>query len=230
MKYVNSIYTPNLSGKQGNTVFSNNKYGSYSCDKNIPVDPNTEAQQKVRSGTAIIARTWATLTSLQRKEWCMKAENYPFQKKGKVYFLTGFMFFMKLNRNLYEVNEPLLEDFPAHQIISPQTFESYEVKMVDTPAGKDLLLYIYPAIEPKTKIKLFATKDIKVSEMYGTHKLYKIAVLDSTFVSGSNIKQYYIKKYNKLPGLDGKAFFDYTSVNINSGFTTLPWSCEVFGI
>ena len=230
MKYINSIYTPNLSGKQGNIVFSNNKYGPYSCDKSIPVDPNTEAQQKVRSGTADIARTWATLTSLQRKEWCRQADNYPFQKKGNVYFLTGFMFFMKLNRNLYEVNVPILKDFPAHQNTPPQTFESYEIQMINTSAGKDLLLYISPAIESKTKIKLFATKDIKVSEMYGTHKLYKIAVLDSSFISGSSIKQYYIKKYNKLPSLGGKSFFDYVSVNINSGFTTLPRSSEVFGI
>ena len=230
MKYTNSIYTPNLSGKQGNIVFSSNQYGPYTADKSLPFNPNTEAQQKVRSGTASIARIWSTLTSAQRQNWCDRSKNFAFYKKGIQYFLPGFYFFMKLNRNLYEVNEPIMRDCPSFQNYIPQEFSNFQIKMVDTPAGKDLLLFIFPTINSNTKIKLFASKDVKTSEMYGTHRLYKIAILDSNFVSGSSIKDYYIKKYVNLPASNGKAFFDYISTNINSGFTSLPRSSEVFGI
>ena len=230
MKYTNSIYTPNLSGKQGNIVFSSNQYGPYSADKSIPFNPNTEAQQKVRSGTAGISRIWSTLTSVQRQQWCERSKKFAFSKKGIQYYLPGFYFFMKLNRNLYEINEPIMRDCPSFLNYEPQDFSSFEVRMVDTHSGKDLLLFLFPAINNNTKIKLFASKDVKTSEMYGTHRLYKIAVLDSTFVSGSSIKDYYTEKYVNLPASNGKAFFDIRSTNINSGFTSLPRTCETFGI
>ncbi len=230
MKYTNSIYTPNLTGKQGGTVFSSNQYGPYTCDRRIPVDPKTTQQQNVRAGTAAIARHWAKLTPVQRQNWCSMADNYIFEKKGKRYVLPGFYFFMKMNRNLYEVNEPILENFHPDRFSQPQIFTSFKVRLIDTPTDKDLQLIIYPPINSTTKIKLSATMPLKVTELYGTHKTRKIAVLDSSFVSGSSIKDYYLNKYPTLPESNSKAFFDIKSTNINSGISTTPISSEVYGI
>ena len=219
-----------MTGKQGNTVFSSNKYGPYTCERKLPLNPQTDAQQAVRNGTANIARSWAMLTPQQRAKWNDETNNYPFKKKGITYFLTGFMFFMKLNRNLHEVKEPLMKDCPSSSNIQPQPVKSFRVEMVNTPSGIDLLLFINPSIKNKTKIILSATKPVRNSEQYGTHNTYKIAVLDNSFTSGSSIKDFYLKKYLVLPSIYKKAFFDIRSININSGFSSPYLASEVFGI
>ena len=170
MKYTNSIYTTNQSGKLGAVIFSSNQYGTYNCMRKIPVDPNTPAQQTTRSGTAKIARLWTKLTPEQRLNWTLQSKKYQFSKKGKLYFLTPHIFFMKFNKNLYEVGAPLIYDFPSGVIAEPQTFSMFSVQMINTPSGKDLLLFINPPIDSTTKVSLFATMPVKNSELYGTTK------------------------------------------------------------
>ena len=105
-----------------------------------PVNPNTPAQQFTRAGTRNISREWAKLTDAQRDNWREVAHNYPFQKKGKTYFLQGYVFFIKINKNLYEVGEPVLKDFPSINKIDLQTFDSFSVNMVDTPFWQRLVI------------------------------------------------------------------------------------------
>ena len=230
MKYTNSIYTPNLSGKEGNTIFSSNKYGPYSCERKIPLDPMSPAQLNVRWGTSSIAGSWATLSQQQRNNWNSQANDFPFTKKGLHYFLSGFMFFMKLNRNLYEVNEPLMKDLPPLTNQIPQSFKNFYVEIVNTPSGPDLLLYFKPVIKTTAKIILTATKPVSVAEKYGARKLYKFAVIDSSFISGSSIKDYYLKKYFTLPNIYQKVYIDLKSIDIRTGFSSTHISSEAFGI
>lgn len=230
MKYINSIYTPGISGKQGGVVFSSNQYGPYSCQRKIPSNPDSVSQQNVRSSTAYIAREWAKLTPAERKDWAGKASLFPFQKKDKTYFLPAFYFFMKLNRNLYEAEMPLLRKLPGLNTLQPQTFSSFSVSIVSNASGTDILLYFKPQISKKTKICLFATKSQKPTLSYGSSRTYKFAVLDSTFVSGSSIKDLYMEKFKYMPDAASKVYFKLKSVNINCGFAAIPISCETYGI
>jgi len=230
MKYVDSIYASNQSGKLGGVIFSSNQYGVYSCMRKPPLNPNTPAQQLTRSGTANISREWAKLTDAQRDNWRDVAHKYPFQKKGKTYFLQGYMFFVKLNKSLYEVGEPVLKDFPSINNIVQQTFDLFSVKIINTPSGKDLLLFINPDINSDTKLSIFATMPVKPSELYGNRRTYKIAVLDGSFTSGSSIKDFYINKFGLLPDSASKAFFEYKATNLVNGFSSLPISCTTKGI
>ena len=102
--------------------------------------------------------------------------------------------------------------------------------MVPTPTSTDLLMVIDPAISGNTKLSLFATMPVKNSELYGTHKRFKIAVLDSSFVSGSSIKDFYFQKYNQLPETRFKVFFEIKSTNLHTGFSSTPKSCETYGL
>ena len=230
MKYINNIYTPDMSGKQGSVIFSSNQYGAYTCQRKIPIDNKTVYQQDVRASTTDIGHAWIELSPSQREQWNKQALKYPFVKKGKVYFITGYLFFMKLNRFLHSINQPVINDFPTGVIIKPQAISSFSVKMIDTLSGKDLILYISPATTANNKITLSATSPLAVTEGYGSNKPTKIGVLDSSFSSGSSINQYYLDKYQKLPGLKTKIFVSVKSTNINSGFTSPLHSCEVYGI
>jgi len=230
MKYIDSVYTPNQSGKLGAVIFSRNQYGVYTCMRKPPVNPNTDAQKFTRAGTRNISREWAKLTDAQRENWRIAAHNYPFQKKGITYFLQGYVFFLKLNKNLYEVGEPVLKDFPLGAKIDPQIFDLFSVTLVDTPTGKDMLLFLEPAINSNSKLSLFATMPVKSSELYGTRRRYKIAVLDSSFVSGSSIKDLYYNKFGQLPWSATKAFFEYKVTSLVNGFSSNPIYCSTSGI
>jgi hypothetical protein len=230
MKYIDSIYTTNQSGKLGGIIFSRNQYGVYSCMRKIPVDPKTPAQQTTRAGTARIARLWTSLTPAQRLEWTKQSKKYQFKKKGKTYFLSPNVFFIKLNKNLYEVGASLMLDFPSGNLEDPQNFNQFEVQMVNSPSDIDLLMFIEPAIDSNTKLSIFATMPVNNSESYGTSKRLKIAVLDSSFVSGSSIKDLYWQKYFQFPGKTTKVFFEIKSVNLQSAFASVPKSCETYGI
>ena len=137
---------------------------------------------------------------------------------------------MKLNRLLHSINQPIINDFPEGVIIKPQIIYSFSVNIIDTPSGKDLILYISPAIADYNKVTLSATSPLAVTEGYSSNKPTKIGVLDSSFSSGSSITDYYLGKYKKLPGLKTKIFVSVKSTNINSGFTSPLHSCEVYGI
>ena len=230
MKYIDSIYATNQSGKLGGVIFSSNQYGVYSCMRKIPVDPKTPAQQSTRAGTASIARLWTTLTPAQRLEWTIQSKKYQFKKKGKTYFLSPNVFFIKLNKNLYEVGAPLMLDFPTGNLEEPQNFHHFEVQMVNTIPGIDLLMFIDPAINNNTKLSLFATLPVNNSESYGSSKRLKIAVLDSSFISGTSIKDLYWNKYFQFPGSTTKVFFEIKSVSLQSAFASVPKSCETYSI
>ena len=230
MKYIDSIYATNQSGKLGGVIFSSNQYGVYSCMRKIPVDPKTPAQQSTRAGTASIARLWTALTPAQRLEWTIQSKKYQFKKKGKTYFLSPNVFFIKLNKNLYEVGAPLMLDFPTGNLEEPQNFHHFEVQMVNTIPGIDLLMFIDPAINNNTKLSLFATLPVNNSESYGSSKRLKIAVLDSSFISGTSIKDLYWNKYFQFPGSTTKVFFEIKSVSLQSAFASVPKSCETYSI
>ena len=230
MKYIDSIYATNQSGKLGGVIFSSNQYGVYSCMRKIPVDPNTPAQQNTRAGTAMIARLWTTLTPAQRLNWSEQSKKYQFRKKGKTYFLSPNVFFIKLNKNLYEVGAPLMLDFPSGNLEVPQDFSQFDIQMANSPSGSDLLMFIDPAINANTKLSLFATLPVSNSESYGSSKRLKIAVLDSSFVSGSSIKDLYWNKYFQFHGSTSKVFFEIKSVSMQSAFASVPKSCETYGI
>ena len=214
--YLESGYMPAIHGKIANSVFSKNRFGNYIRNKTIPVNPSSIPQNRVRISVSDVSKTWAFLSDEQRLKWTEQALNYPVHKKGKHYFLTCFLFFMKINRCLAEVNEPIFLDCPS--FASPQYFNSFSVEMINTPLGNDCIFSIEPAIQPETKLRLIATLPVKYSISANTVKLYKIAVLDNNFSSGSCIKDLYINKYAVLPHFYQKAYFAVISTNINNGF------------
>ena len=69
------IFTPGgivaaASGSLGGTTFSRNRGGPYARTRAIPVNPNTEWQQEVRSLMAVLTSRWLdTLTDDQRMAW-----------------------------------------------------------------------------------------------------------------------------------------------------------------
>ena len=227
-RVVMSGLVTDLRGKLGGTVFQKNRWGLFGRNLVIPINRSTADQEKVRELHSHLCKLWGGLTRNQRSMWRETAKLYPEVRNGKTYVLTGFLFYMKLNRNLQEIGEPINTDVPRIEI--PEAFTSFSVDIVTTPGTEDIKLNLSPAIDAQTKMRVYATFIVKNGVDFVKGKYCKIAVLDHTFVSGGSIKAEYIAKYGKMPATGEKAFFHIRPTLTASGYDSYPLSCEGVGI
>lgn len=86
-----------LRGSIGGTVFSRNRSGAIARARTIPINPGSEAQQKIRSIMSVCRNAWYNvLTSAQRDAWATYAEAVEIQNRlGETIKLTGFNHFVR---------------------------------------------------------------------------------------------------------------------------------------
>lgn len=102
-----------VSGSIGGVVFSRNRGGAYVRNRSVPVDPNTIAQQNVRSILATQSSSWADQTDAVRaafQNWAV--QNPVINALGHSILLSGQQAFVQLNARLAFLNEALLTEPP----------------------------------------------------------------------------------------------------------------------
>ena len=90
-----------VSGSIGGTVFSRNRGGPYVRNRSVPVDPNTQSQQNVRSILATQSSSWADQTDAVRaafRNWA--TQNPVINALGHSILLSGQQAFVQLNARL----------------------------------------------------------------------------------------------------------------------------------
>lgn len=107
-----SMVIASASGSAGGLTASRNRFGNYFRARANPVNPNTPAQQEVRTIFATLAVSWGTMAEFQRTAWEVYAENTPVQNKlGDSIILTGMNMFVRCN--LPRIQAGLLINFSA---------------------------------------------------------------------------------------------------------------------
>lgn len=120
MKYVPSALLGQLSGSQGSTTASRNRYGSYLRNRVMPVNPRTARQTTVRSQMASISQAWRTLTSAQRAGWeSLGSQMVRQNSQGQSYTLNGQTAHQSVNRNLLTIGGSMAVTAPAY--VEPTT-------------------------------------------------------------------------------------------------------------
>lgn len=85
-----------ISGKVGGNVYAKNRYGNYVRSWTKPVNPNTNAQQDVRSLMSQANVAWAALTDRVRAGWGTYAAAVPWLNRiGETVYLTGKSMFVR---------------------------------------------------------------------------------------------------------------------------------------
>lgn len=88
-----------ISGSQGGTTFSRNRYGMYTRNRTKPINPNSARQISARERFNTLATYWRdTLTQPQRDAWDTYAAGTNWQNRvGQVVQLTGMNHFIRSN-------------------------------------------------------------------------------------------------------------------------------------
>jgi len=104
-----------IRGSIGGTVFSKNRYGSYSRNRTIPVNPGSAKQTKIRSTMGQIRNAWfGVLTPAQRAAWAVYAANVEvLNRLGESIKLTGWNMFARTNANLLYNDEAIVAAAPT---------------------------------------------------------------------------------------------------------------------
>ena len=219
MKYVNSIYTPDQTGRLGGVVFGKNKYGYYQKMFKSPTNPRTADQQTIRSFFSTATKEWANLTSAQRTAWNDNAGMFQYVKKGISYTVTGFNLFVKLNRNLQSVGASFYEDIDRTTLITPPGMNGSTFDVITTPGTEDIKLDIPTVLDANTIGIVCATPVLKSSRIPDWKTLRIIGTIDHTFASGDSIKTMYLSRYGKLPKSGDIVGFTVMPVNSTCGLT-----------
>jgi len=89
------------SGSIGATVFSRNRYGTYTRRRAIPVQPGTTHQLNARSRLAALSQSWQSLTDAQRLDWLTWAQTNPITDVlGDSQVLSAHAAYISLNARL----------------------------------------------------------------------------------------------------------------------------------
>lgn len=90
-----------IRGSIGGTVFSKNRYGSYTRNRTIPVNPGSSLQTKIRACASVLRDIWINdLTAKQREGWATYASNVQVQNRlGESITLTGWNMFYRTGAN-----------------------------------------------------------------------------------------------------------------------------------
>lgn len=111
-----------IRGSIGGTVFSKNRYGSYTRGRTIPVDPGTTAQTKIRAVYGQVRDAWFnTLTAAQRAAWAVYASNVSVQNRlGESITLTGWNMFSRTNACMLYNDYAIVADAPTEFSMAEQ--------------------------------------------------------------------------------------------------------------
>lgn len=111
-----------MSGSIGGTTFARNRSGSYARSRTKPVNPNTAAQQHVRSIVSTIRDAWSnTLTTAQRLAWTTYANNVSMLNRlGESINLTGWNMFMRTSMNRLYNGESIVAAGPTTFTLAEQ--------------------------------------------------------------------------------------------------------------
>lgn len=103
-----------MSGTIGGEVYSRNRGGTYIRAWARPTNPNSPAQQAVRTNLADVVVMWMGLTALQRASWETYGANVAMTNRlGDTVYLTGQQHFIRSATVFARMGEAVVPDGPT---------------------------------------------------------------------------------------------------------------------
>lgn len=195
MKYAPSALMGQLSGSQGSTVASRNRYGSYLRGRSTPVNPNTTPQQLVRARLGSLSQQWRQLTQSQRDGW----EAYGLQVNrqdslGVTYTLNGQTAFQSVNLNRLAVGNAIITSAPPG-IDDPPTITALS-NTADSSVPEIIITWTVTGGLATNDLIIRATPPVSPGRKFIPRSWYKqLTVLPGNTASGADVAAAYAAVY-----------------------------------
>lgn len=167
MALFKSQLVTQASGSVGGITFTRTRSGMTLRARSMPVNPNTEYQQRMRSIQSTLAQAWqSTLTDLQRAGWETYAANVPRRNKlGDTIHLTGNTMFIRCNSPRLQADLPLAADAPAEFTLGDPVPEP--LSQVKLGATNSIEFVWTPAILPATsQVLVYVSRPVGVTRNF----------------------------------------------------------------
>lgn len=109
------------SGSIGGSTYSRNRFGQYIRARSKPVNPNTDAQNDVRTNFRQLMEAWSqSLNDTQRTAWSTYAQAITWKNKlGDDTKLTGPMHYLRSNAARLAAGLPIINTGPTTLVLPP---------------------------------------------------------------------------------------------------------------
>lgn len=155
--------------KVGGHVFSKNRAGSYMRTKVTPVNPQTPDQLLQRSNLSGLATAWRGLTESQRDTWNQAVDQWKTTDIfGDITTPSGFNLYVRLNRNLFLIGLPRLDEAPAPSSVAEVVIVAFSA---NTTTGTITLTttgavagtsYVILMTAPQSAGKSFVSSELRI--------------------------------------------------------------------
>jgi hypothetical protein len=191
------------SGSQAGTTSSHNRFGQYTRNRSIPVNPRSTQQGVVRSRLSANAAAWRALTTLQRTGWSDLAVSMNrTDALGQSYSLTGFLAFVSVNNNLSAAGAAGLSDAPA--LTTP---DGLLTAVITLTAGTLSIAYTVSPLPTGTRLFSYAGPQRSAGRNF-ENDLRLIAVSAAAAATPANLFTAYQTKWG-TPVVGNRIFFSF---------------------
>lgn len=213
-------------GQVGDYIISKKGKTKYIRKKGKKKNHHTKPKQKTEGRLGELSKIWNSLTIKERRTWfkLFKSEHIFDNKKNKQISDPRYLF-IGLNREMQEIGEPINRIAPVYA--EPQIMFDAKVEMVLKGKNLSMNLHLLNEIEANTKVIVLATPSLTNPSDEINERLYRlITVIDSNFVSGSSIKEEYLKVFQKIVRVGEEFSFKFKPVHKLSGVKGYEKSCR----
>ena len=218
-KILMTAIVADIRNKLNGSVFSKNRYGAYVRTKVTPVNPQTTAQQNVRSRLATNAQAWRGLTEAQRQSWIDAAALFPFTDIfGNSKILSGSTLYVKLNNNLAGIGEAALALAPA-----PVAIPQLEIFGITATAGvQSLSMPFLPTPVPADYVIVIqSTGNVTPGKSFVKNLFRTILPISAAATSPQNLLAAFTAKHGPVV-VGQKIFIRAYFVSVLSGQAGIP--------
>lgn len=195
-KILFTAFMADVRGKVAGTVFSKNRGGAYTRTKVTPSNPQTTAQNLVRSRLTGFSQGWRGLTQAARDSWNAAVASFPRTNVfGASKILSGHQLYIGLNSQLAAAGQssiglpPVPVGAPAVNSITPAAADA---------AGTFTIAFDPDPVPADTTMIIEATEQVSAGKN-NLNSLYRqIQTEAAAAVSPADIATAYVAKFGSL--------------------------------
>ena len=218
---MSKILSPPQSGRVGNVVFCQTRFGQIVRNYVVPKNPKSQCQQANRSGFGNTSTGWRALNSANRTAWCIAAaDSYTISRSGRRVALNGYNYYMRVNASRVHLGLSPLDLPPTVPTFSPNPVAELSVAIT---GGKVTLKLRVPS-QPGQYTLVQGAAPVSTGVRCVQHFPF-LGLLPAPVDGWSDITELYVAKYG-MPVV-GTAVFIRTCQHID-GWTDLPKVASAF--